>query len=106
MLASFDCAASPTLDADYVWLLRTSWKSGDCSFNRRDNPNYSARRNADGQGTKRDCSTAELRPGMVGATGFEPMTDNPCLRPIKSRADYSGAYANDSGLIPPRRSRI
>ena len=37
----------------------------------------------DGQGAKRDCSTTELRPDMVGATGFEPMTDNPCLRPIK-----------------------
>src|SRR5439155_7093706 len=45
----------------------------------------SARRDEmdDGQGTKRDCSTTELRPDMVGATGVEPMTDNPCLRPIK-----------------------
>ena len=23
------------------------------------------------------CSTTELRPDLVGATGFEPMTDNP-----------------------------
>jgi len=37
----------------------------------------------DGQGAKRDCSTTELCPDMVGATGVEAMTDNPCLRPIK-----------------------
>src|SRR5437879_4903584 len=45
----------------------------------------SARRDEmdDGQGAKRDCSTTELRPDMVGATGVEPMTDNPCLGPIK-----------------------
>ena len=41
----------------------------------------------DGQGAKRDCSTTELRPDMVGATGFEPMTDNP----------MSSAHQNVSG---------
>ena len=61
----------------------------------------------DGQGAKRDCSTTELRPDMVGATGFEPMTDNPCLRPIKNceraRNDLDSTIALPIELFAPKR---
>ena len=34
----------------------------------------------------RDCSTAELRPGIVGATGVEPITDDPMSSAHQSAA--------------------
>jgi|SRR6266496_6269974 len=51
----------------------------------------------DGQGAKRDCSTTELRPDMVGATGFEPMTDNP-MSSAHRNADVSDKQRTRSDL--------
>ena len=53
----------------------------------------------DGQGAKRDCSTTELRPDMVGATGVEPVTDNPCLRPIKVLAHGHKRKADKKAIV-------
>ena len=71
------------------------------------------RGNCRGARVTRDCSTTELGPDMVGATGVEPITDNPmssahqkCWRTATKRSGQESdcGIARCAEVTPPRNA--